>query len=269
MALLAEQLERPVDLQRNLEAFKANRDVLMRFVREYLEEAEYDAKHYLIPGKVHDYYLVPGSQNKALTKLGAEKLAQLFRFAVGSSPIVRCEETKEYVSATVELVLVDQYRRQVGAAVSSCSTAEPGFRSAGARKKYGAVLQNGKETTPPDFRAALNDVVARARKRALVQAIIVATSADEIFVSAEEDPQAKEAPAAPAPTGRPRFPEKFGNLSGKYLDEVKTEELVTVAEWCRTKAKRPAAVAPLVEAITDELERRRLEAEGDDGDLPF
>lgn len=265
---LAEQLERPMDLQRNLDAFQRNRQTLMKFVGNYLEESQYDSKGYPVPGKLHDYYKVPGSENKALTKLGAEKLAQLFRFGAGTTRLVASQETKEYASATVEVVLCDQYRREVGSAVSSCSTAEPGFRSDRARKKYGAVIQNGKETSPADFRAALNDVVARARKRALVQAIIVATSADEVFVSAEAEPTQEQEVVTATPQNRPQFPAKFGNLGGKYLDEVSSDELVKVADWCRNKAKHPAVYAPLADAITEELERRRLEDDESD-DLPF
>lgn len=248
---LAEQLERPMDLQRNLEAFQRNRQTLMKFVGGYLQESEYDGKGYPVAGKLHDYYLVPGSQNKALTKLGAEKLAQLFRFGVGNTRLVASQETKEYASATVEVVLVDQYRREVGSAVSSCSSAESGLQRAA--KKYG---------TPPDWRAALNDVVARARKRAIVQAVIVATSADEVFVSGENDTAKDDGEAPTAPT-RPRFPDKFGSYGGKHVDELSTDELLKVLDWCRTKARNPNIVAPVVDAVNEELERRRSDT--DDG----
>lgn len=258
MALMTAQLERHVDLAANLEAFQKNRQTLMRFVGQFLQESDYDSKGYPIPGKLHDYYRVPGSENKALTKLGGEKLAQLFRFGRASSQVVATQETKEYVSATVEVTLVDQYRRPVGSAVSSCSTAEPGFRSDRARKKYGAQFdRGGKETAPPDFRAALNDVVARASKRAFVQSVIVATSADEVFISAEQDTrEAVVTDAAPRAT-RARFPDNWNDLSGKYVDEVDSERLVKIAKWCRTDAKNPKAVAPILEAVEEELERRR------------
>lgn len=245
---LAEQLERPMDLQRNLDAFQRNRDTLMKFVRGYLTESDYDGKGYPVPGKVHDYYLVPGSQNKALTKLGAEKLAMLFRFGVGTTRLVASQETKEYASATVEVTLVDQYRREVGSAVSSCSSAEAGLQRAS--KKYGG-----------DWRAALNDIVARARKRAIVQAVIVATSADEVFVSGENDTTGSGDESA-VPASRARFPEKFGSYGGRYVDELWTDELIKVAEWCRTKAKKPETVAPILDAVNDELERRRDPEEG-------
>jgi hypothetical protein len=174
-AMMIAHLDKAVDLQANLASFKANRDTLVRFVREYLEEADYDSRRLPIPGKMRDYYLVPGAQTKALTKLGAEKLGHLFRLGRARTTVVATTETKEYVSATAECVLTDQYRREIGSAVSSCTTAEKAFASDFAKKKYGG-----------DYRAALNDVVARATKRAYVQAMIVATAADEVFTSAEE-----------------------------------------------------------------------------------
>lgn len=191
-ALMVAQLDKHVDLAANLNAFAKNRATLMRFVKEYLQEAEYDSRDLPVPGKMHDFYKVPGAQTKALTKLGAEKLGHLFRFGRSDTQIVSTTETKEYVSATAKCILSDQYRREIGSAVSSCSTAESGFSSERAKKKYGG-----------DYRAALNDVVARATKRAFVQAMIVATAADEVFVAAEEggDPAPVEptTPDAPPP----------------------------------------------------------------------
>lgn len=264
MAITAQRMDRHVDLAANLEAFQRNRQTLMRFVGEFLQESEYDEKGYPVPGRLHDFYKVPGSENKALTKLGGEKLAQLFRFGRASTKVVATQETKEYASATVEVTLADHYHRAVGSAVSSCSTAEPGFRSTRARQKYGARFKDGKETLAADFRAAMNDVVARASKRAFVQAIIVATSADEVFVSAESDTREPVGTQA-APTTRARFPANFGELSGRLIDETETAQLLKVATWCRTTAKRPRVVAPILEAVEDELERRRLESPDGEG----
>lgn len=249
VALEQAQLERPLDLANHLADFKKNRATLVAFVREYLEEASYDAKGYPIAGQVRDFYKVPGSKTKALTKRGGEKIATLFRFGKATTEVRDKTETKEYVSATVEVTLVDQYRRPVGSAVSSCSTAEGGFASERAKKKYGG-----------DYRAALNDVVARAAKRAFVQAVIVAAAADEMFTATaadEGEAGGDETPARPAP----RFPAKFGNLSGKLIAEVGTDELTRVAKWCRTEARNPKAVAPILEAVDEELERRRTDQE--------
>lgn len=189
-AVLADRLARPMDLEANLKQFERNRSTLLRFMREYLVEAEYEGDRFKVPvpGKMHDFYQVPGSTTKALTKLGAEKLGHLFRYHRGEvTPIT--ESTAEHVSATVTVVLVDHYGRRVGAASASCSTAEAGFQSVRARKKYGARFEkNAKgetEVSPPDYRAALNDIIARAGKRAFVQAMIVACASDEVFTSGE------------------------------------------------------------------------------------
>src|SRR2546425_1206825 len=73
------QLERPLDLARQLESWRKNRETLVAFVRDYLEEASYDDKGYPVPGQVRDFYKIPGAPTKALTKRGSEKLANLFR----------------------------------------------------------------------------------------------------------------------------------------------------------------------------------------------
>lgn len=243
VALERAQLERPVDLAAHLEDWQKNRTVLVRFVKTYLEEASYDAKGYPVPGQVRDYYKVPGAQTKALTKRGAERIGDLYRYRKATTDIRHQTETKEYVSATVEVTLIDQYRRPVGSAVSSCSSAEPSF--ARASKKYGG-----------DFRAALNDIVARAGKRAYVQAMIVAAAADEMFSPAEDVEGTGESAPAATPA---RFPERFGSLSGKLVSEATDAQLAKVATWCKTQ---PASIAtPILDAVSEEQDRRRLASE--------
>jgi hypothetical protein len=256
--LMAAALERMPDVEAQLVAWKRNRDAVIRFTRDYLTESEYDTKGYPVPGKVGDYYKVPGAPTKALTKRGGEKVAQLLRFAKGETKVVNMTETAEYVSATVEVTLTDQYRRPVGSAVSSCSTAEPGFRSPSARKKYGARSKKERdewiETAPPDYRAAVNDIVARAGKRAFVQAVIVAGALDEIFTAAED---AEEAPAPPAPKStRGDLPTHLPfKRDRRAIAELNELELAGVIEWCQEKGK----FADLIEACQLEQERRRTD----------
>src|SRR5205823_3273046 len=153
--------------------------------------------------------------------------------------------------ATVEVTLLDQYRRPVGSAVSSCSSAEASFASDKAKKKYGGAAL--------DYRAALNDIVARAAKRAFVQAVIVAAAADEVFTAAEE----VEEPAPAAPREKLRFPKSWKEVGGKSIEEVTDAQLAKIADWCRAHATNPDAVA-LGNAVTEEQESRRIEREGDD-----
>jgi hypothetical protein len=248
-------MERPLDLEANLQRFQRNLTTVQRFVASHLEEAAYDEKGYIVPNQLHDFYRVPGSDQKALTKKGSEKLAQLFRYFRGDATVVDKTETVEYVAATVTVTLLDHYGRRVGAGTAACSTAEKGFQSPRARRKYGAASKREgneeKETHPPDFRAALNDVVSRAGKRAFVQAIIYATATDEIFTVSAEDSE-DEPPAAPRRI--PRLPmDTKTKKKGTPLADLTTPELVTLKGWCTDKKKYPATV----EEIDSVLEERR------------
>jgi len=255
-AHLERRMAEPEDVARNLAVWQKNRDALLSFIRDKLTESEYGDKGYPVGGKMHDFYKLPSYDKRALTKQGAEKLAQLFNLRRATTETVERVATKECALAVCRVTLVDQYRRPAGSGEAACSTAETSFQRA--EKKYGG-----------DYRAALNDVIARAGKRAFVQAVIYAIAGDEIFEASEvpddEDVQ-KEAVAPPA--AGVRFPAKFGKVGGKLVSEVSDTELTKIAEWCRTKAKNPKAVQPILDAVTDELEHRRLENDGGE-DLPF
>ena len=148
------------------------REALLRFVSETLEEATYKDGGY--PDRINDYYRVPGSQGLALSKRGAEKLGDLYRFKIAKSEIVdhKCEKDYCYARARVTL-----HRANIVVAEreGSASTAEKAFQRAA--KKYGG-----------DFRAADNDIVAKSQKRAYVQALIAALSATEILAAADDIP---------------------------------------------------------------------------------
>src|SRR2546423_8637377 len=62
IALEIAQLERPLELQRNLEDWKKNRAALVAFVKDYLEEASYTKDGYPVPGQVRDFYKIPAGQ---------------------------------------------------------------------------------------------------------------------------------------------------------------------------------------------------------------
>lgn len=279
-SLALEQLDKPLDLAKNLQAFEANRKTVIQFIQsDYFEEAKYVTegkdKGNLIPGQLGDYYQVPGSTQKALTKRGASKIKQLFRWARGGARRVDGQETKEYCSATIEIPIVDHLGRTVGAGLGSCNTAEKGFTSKAAINKYGGwctwdEAKNQPEVKrAPDYRAALHDVVSRATKRADVQATIVAGALEEIFTVAREDEGDKDDGAPPPvyPGQAPvfRFPKviknpDFKQLAGKLIDDpsVTVEELTALALWCRaTKTSDPKALEVMRTAVDEELERRR------------
>lgn len=236
------------DLEKRLATVEKNNAIVRRFIASQMLEAEYDKKGYPLKGKMHDFYTLPNYDKKCPTKQGAEKLAAFANLRRAKTYTVARECSKEFSMAEVQVELVDKFGQPAGSGDAAATTAESSFQ--GAAKKY-----NG------DWRAAYNDVLARAGKRAFVQAVIYATATDDIFDSTGEI--AKKAEAAgvdeDSETNRPRFPEKFGNVGGKYVDELKSEELITIREWCKTKAKNPATFAPLVEAINEELESRRTD----------
>src|SRR5260370_10311947 len=129
-ALEIAQLERPLDLAQQLATYQRNRKTLANFVRQYLEEAEYDARGNLVPGKLRDYYHFPGAPKagpNALTKHAAEKVGQLYRYGRGVTRTVDKTETAEYTAATSEGELIDQYRRPIASGVGSCPPTEGGL----------------------------------------------------------------------------------------------------------------------------------------------
>jgi hypothetical protein len=271
LAIREDAIRRGEDLEQRLDRMGKDRQIVLRFIATQLVEAEYDERKRPMKGRMHDYYTLPGYDKKTPTKQGGEKLAQFFNLRRAKTQTVERVCTQDFAMADVQVELVDKWGQPAGSGEAAATTAEASFQQAAV--KYGARKdQQGKVTTPPDWRAAYNDVLARAGKRAFVQAVIYATATDDIFdASGAVARQAEDAgldDGAPSPV-RPRFPEKFGNLGGKYLDEVSPDELVKVAEWCRTKAKNPKAIAPILQSVEDELERRRLETEGETGELPF
>ncbi len=250
-----EKLNAPVNLAENMQQFVEQRKHILKFVSEQMVEAIYDQKGNPVAGQMGDYYMVPGSGKKALTKKGGENLSHFFRIFAGPVALESQEKTKEYVDATVSMTLLDHLGRIVGSAVSSCSSAEKRFQSFGSKRKYGGVYNNSQQkwTIAPDFRAALNDVTAMARKRCFVQAVIVATATDEIFEMATDRPETKEEAAAEEQSQPKHMP--VGKYKGVALRDVPEANLLECIKWCGAVDKRQS----LHEACQMELERRREE----------
>lgn len=265
----------------------ARRMMVLRFVHSKMVEAEYDEKGYLIEGKLHHFYVVPGSKTKALTKTGGEMLADLFRLRRARSHVTHSVETAEYVSVRSVCDLVDQYGQPAGSCEGACTSAEAAFRAPFARRKYGATGKwektRGKkdewvELTGPDYRAALHEIGMKSQKRAFVGSVIVATATDDIFeVAAEVDDDGVEkrptpTKPAPEPTAQPSVPAAPPlTIQGKPLGACTTAELENAMKalekmpdhrWDRMR-----------EAVTTELDQRRVDAtcpgasDGDGSDL--
>ena len=254
------KLDKPLDLAQNLEQYAAMRKQVLKFIGEQLVESEYTEKGYPVAGKLGDFYKLPNFDKKQLTKIGAEKISSFFRFFAGPVTLVSQSKDKDYCDATVSIVLLDHFGRTVGSAISSCSTAESGFQMVGSKRKYGGTYQkeNGRwaEKTAPDFRAALNDVTARARKRALVQAVIVATCTDEIFEAAKEDEPERKERSGDLPTKM-----TIGKLKGTKLTQIDTDTLMKCAKRCREHNKHER-LAEACELLVDE--RRETLEDGND-----
>ncbi len=253
------RLDKPLDLEQNLQQYAVMRTQVLKFIGEQLVESEYNNRGYPVPGKLGDFYKLPNFDKKQLTKIGAEKIGSFFRFFAGPIELVSQTREQDYCDATVSIVLLDHFGRTVGSAISSCSTAESGFQSVGAKRKYGGHYEKGEdgrwgEKKAPDFRAALNDVTARARKRALVQAVIVATCTDEIFEAAKEDePERKSSNDLPTKM-------TIGKLKDTKLTQIDSDTLMKCAKWCREHGKHEK----LAEACELQVDERREELAGNE-----
>ncbi|HXH62919.1 MAG TPA: hypothetical protein VNG95_01980 [Gemmatimonadales bacterium] len=253
----SDSLERPLDLEANLAAMDRNRKTLERFV-DQMEEAEYDAKRVPIPGKMHDFYRMPDFDRKALTKQGGTRLAQLHGYRRGATRSVARECRQDFAMALVRVQLVDRWGFPVGSGEAACSTAEAGFHERTAMK-YGG-----------DCRAAFNEVVATAGKRAFIQGLVYATATDDLFDVSGQVEKTAEAKGASEEAPTARFPAKirakpFRDLAGKLLSDrsISVKRLAEARQWCIDRGE-PQAVQPLIAAIDAELSARRA---GDDRPL--
>lgn len=264
MAIREESIARGEDLEERLKRYAKDRAMVLRFIAEQMHESEYfkedcpqGKKGYPVPGRMGDYYRLPGFSKKVLTKQGSEKLMSFFNLRRARTQSVALECTKEFCRAVIRVELVDRWGMPAGSGEAACSSAETGIQRA--KAKY-----NG------DFRAAENDVASRAGKRATTQAVVYATATDEIFdASGELERKALSEGAAddeePQPKLRRCFPDKikaaeFKHLAGQPIDSAKDAELAAVVRACR-EAANADAVRPLLEACLEEQEKRRLQGE--------
>jgi hypothetical protein len=267
---------READPAYQLTLYEKQRSAILNFVATKLTECEYDAKGYPLPGKMHDYYILPGYKAKTATKACVSKVLNLLRLRVAKRRVTNSNFTADHGSARVMVELVDSAGQPAGAYEAACSTAEAAFQSDGVRKKYGARYERVKgeytEVSPPDFRAAENDIVARAGKRATTGATIVAASLEEIFdlesstgaagdeTRDQDEQQHEEAPqkAAPAPEkGEP-------TIQGKPVSECTTAELEN-AQKALNKMPDDARYDRLRLAVAQTLHRRLVD--GGDANL--
>jgi hypothetical protein len=281
--MLVEREARALEIHRGVgmtpEQYKRDRMALLRFVNDQLEEAEYGARGKIV--KVNDYYCLPGSKKKALSRRGADSTAEFFGIKILNMEEVRATLEKDYVSITERCTV---HRSDIirGVREATCNSAEVKFQQPGNKKNYGAKVdfpQNGppiiKEEVP-DWRAAENDIRARAQKRAYVQAVIHAVcGADILEVADDMDfdniPEAeyeditdqKDLPdPRPVSNGGPT-PEqlmRLGSLIAKscFTDDERNE----LKDWLNTSDATKEAVDDQIVRIEDRVETWRAEKKG-------
>lgn len=158
------------DLPMTPELYARRRTALLRFIAEQLVEAEYNSRGYPISGRCNDYYRVPGSTEKALTRKGAECLGDHFRYKVLDMQCVETVVQPDFVSVRARCTL---HRSGHVVAVSEgvCTSVEKAFL---------------KQIKQQDHRAFYNQIARRAQKRAYVNGMITACAAGDIFALAAE-----------------------------------------------------------------------------------
>jgi hypothetical protein len=175
--------------------------------------------------KDQHYGMIPGCGNKpSLFKAGAEKLMSTFRLA--ADPIVEELSKGDILRYRVTVRLLSPTGLFVGAGIGEASTNEDKYawkkaicpdeydstpedkrRVKWSNGKNGAYKVNQIRTNPSD---QANTVLKMAKKRALVDAVLTATAASDIFMQDIEemtDLPVKEAPPAkksPTSTNEPR-----------------------------------------------------------------
>lgn len=273
---IREEAESGIDEEKALKAFAKTRDATLKFVASQLVEAEYYPETHSdrykrgmpVPGKMHDYYRLPGYAAKVLTKQGSEKVAQFFglKRVEASTTIVEC--TKESVIVTARVRFTNRWGDVAAASEGAASSAESSFRFAAGKYGQRKDRESKAVTEEADFRAALNDVTARAVKRASTAAIVFATATDDIFDTGTVERKAEASGIedhGAARTEAPRFPNDpkiFKDLAGEPLTKATPAQLTGILKWCKDPArKNPQALMGLIDALSDELDRRRDQSE--------
>jgi len=241
------------DMATTPEQFKRRRVALMQFIKEQLEPAVMDGNKLV---RVNDYYKFPGSDKYGLSKKGAEALGTLYRYQVQDAEIVEHKCEKDYVYARARVTL---HRGGMVMAVkeSSCSSAEKSMQRSAT--KY---TLSGKRD--PDWRGADNDIVARAQKRAYVQAMIAACAASDILEASDaiDFSDIREADYEEVPNDVDPKPESNGGPTVEQLKRatvllthksVTPEEREKFADWMNKSSCTKERMEDQLAALEDRI----------------
>lgn len=149
------------------------------------------------------YGVIPGTQQPTLYKPGAEKIAATFRLA--ADPEVEDVSTPDEARYRVKVRLLSINGYLVGAGIGECSSNEEKYKWRNAvckeefdetpddrkrekwNKGYGGKPAYKRQQVRTNHADLANTVLKMAKKRALVDAVLTATAASDIFTQDVED----------------------------------------------------------------------------------
>jgi hypothetical protein len=206
----------------NIQRVKDQRDAIQQLLRDVLKE-----------GIDNDYAVIPGTKKKTLLKPGAEKICSLFGIAV--EPIVDASRIGDDYSYRVT-VRLSSGGVFLGEGVGEASTLESKFAWRAAvcaeewdeaetfrrRKHWQRGYQGGNPTMVLQVREnpadKANNMLKMAKKRSLIDAVLTATAASDVFTQDLE-------PLIDRSTGKSTAP-----VSGRQVENARAVDIITPEE---------------------------------------
>jgi hypothetical protein len=194
--------------RQDVEAMKAQRELLKEFVGSQLVEAKFDDARSASYGE-GDYGVIPGTKKRCLFKQGAEKLQRLFR--LGCRFRATMQEVDKAANFAMFTYRCEIYLLETGMTIAECegsaNSQEDKYRERTVWKKNSkGVSESTKEETP--IFNVLNTLQKMAQKRAMIGATILATGASEYFTQDVLEPEevAKGGATPPPAAAQPEQP---------------------------------------------------------------
>lgn len=240
----------------DVDALKAQRELLREFVKSQLVEADFSerAKKENRYGE-GDFGVIPGTKKRCLFKPGAEKFQKLFRLGCRFKLVDK--EIDLAANFAMFTYKCEVFHLASGALIAECDASvnsqETKYKERTVWKTVKA--KNGKEVRdqvvePTPVTDILNTLQKMAQKRAMIGATITATGASEYFTQDMLDPEdiapsggGEEKPAkASAAKSEPSTEEKAPECCGKAMlvSKFADRELGHKPWYCvQCRAKKP------------------------------